>query len=159
MRPRQTLLAFALLVIGAAGPAVADANREATTAQLTEQYIRTWTSNGAGALQAARATYAPQVRFYGRVVDREQLRAEKRRALERWPVRRYSLRPGTVRAACEGHLCTVRALLDWQAEDPRRRAVSQGVSSFEQTFAFPSGVTGARPAVVAESGRVLSRRS
>jgi hypothetical protein len=122
--------------------------------ELSQAYIRTWTSDGAAAVQEVRATYAPRVRFYGRVLNHEQLRAEKRRFLERWPVRRYALRAGTVRVACEGHLCRVRAVLDWRAENPRK-AMSQGVSSFEQTFVF---VPGARPAVIEESGKVLMRK-
>ena len=156
MRLRHTQLAAALLLVGAAAPAGAQGTREERAVELSAAYIRTWTSDGASALQQVRATYAPQVRFYGRVLNHEQLRAEKRRFLDRWPVRRYSLRPGTVRAACEGQLCRVRGLLEWRAENPGRRAMSQGVSSFEQTFVF---VPGTRPAVIEETGSVVSRRS
>ena len=154
MRLTPVIAAVALLLIWAADPALAD-SREATAVELSQAYIRTWTSNGSAAIADVTATYAPEVRFYGRVLNHEQLRAEKRRFLERWPVRRYALRPGTVRAACEGHLCRVRALLDWLAEDPRRSAVSRGVSSFEQTFML---VPGTRPAVIEETGKVLARR-
>ena len=85
--------------------------------------VRARHPNGAAALANVTTTYASQVRFFGRSLNHDQLRAEKRRFLERWPVRRYALRPGTVRAASVGRLCRVQALLDWHEEDLRRGAV------------------------------------
>ena len=97
--------------------------------------------------------YGSRVRFYGRLWRRSDLHAEKRRFIQRWPIRRYALRPGTVRVTCAGPnaRCTVRGVLDWRTESPRRGAQAHGSSRFVQAFDFSRG----RPLIVSEFGSVL----
>ena len=123
------------------------------SSDLTASYLRTWSTPQAASPAYVASVYAPRIRFYGRVLDRNGLVDEKRRFARRWPVRRYATRPGTLRVACDGRarLCRVSSVLDWQAQNPARRAASRGSSSFEQRFDFSA----ARPAVVHEGGRVL----
>ena len=125
------------------------------SSDLTVSYLRTWSRAEAASPTYVARIYAPRVRFYGRVLDRNGLVTEKRRFVRRWPVRQYTLRPGTLRVTCEERYrqCRVASVLDWRAENPARRRRSRGSSSFEQRLDFSAD----QPAVVHESGRVLTR--
>lgn len=154
-----------LMVTAAYAPAslAQSADRQAATAMekassnLTTSYLQTWSRAQAASPAYVARIYAPRIHFYGRMLDRKALVNEKQRFVRRWPVREYALRPGTLRVTCEQRsgLCRVASVLDWQAENPARRARSQGSSSFEQRVRFSAD----QPTVVHESGRVLSSNS
>jgi hypothetical protein len=154
-----------LAVAAAYAPAslAQSADRPAATAMkkassdLTTSYLQAWSGSQAASPAYVARVYAPRIRFYGRTLDRKDLVKEKQRFVRRWPVRAYALRPGTLRVSCEpsSGLCRVASVLDWRAENPARRATSRGSSSFEQRVRFSAD----QPAVVHESGRVLSSNS
>lgn len=139
----------------AAGPPDVRAMQKASF-DLTASYLRTWSMPQAATAPYVERVYADRVSFYGRTLDRNGLLDEKKRFVRRWPVRRYAVRPGTVRVFCDGaaRSCRLLSVLDWQAASPARRAAARGSSSFEQRIDFSA----ARPAVVHESGRVLPNR-
>jgi hypothetical protein len=125
------------------------------SADLANSYLRIWSSSDEGALADVHEVYAPRVKFYGRVLDKRGITAEKMRFVRRWPIRRYSLRPGTTQVDCDQakRACMVTTLIDWEAASPRRRAVSRGVSEFKLGIGF----SGPQPMVVYEGGRVIAR--
>jgi hypothetical protein len=126
------------------------------SADLTRGYLHTWSTNARAALADVPRLYAPRVNFYGRVLDHRAILREKARFVRRWPARRYSLRPGTIRVACDGpsQRCVVRSVIDWQAENSARKASSRGSSTFEQGVDFAAS----RPLVFRETGSVISNR-
>ncbi len=126
------------------------------SADFANAYLRMWSSSDDDALRDVREIYAPQVNFYGRVLDRRGITAEKLRFVRRWPIRRYALRPGTTRVDCDPNrrACIVRTLINWEAAAPRRGRVSRGVSEFELGIGF----SGPQPLVLYEGGRVVARR-
>src|ERR671920_1425348 len=93
------------------------------SADLANSYLRIWSSSDESALADVREVYAPRVNFYGRVLDKRGITAEKMRFVRRWPIRRYSLRPGTTRVNCDANrrACVVKTLIDWEAAAPQRR--------------------------------------
>jgi hypothetical protein len=125
------------------------------SADLANSYLRIWSSSDEGALADVHEVYASRVNFYGRVLDKRAITAEKMRFVRRWPIRRYSLRPGTTRVDCDynGRTCVVRTLINWEAAAPARRAVSRGVSEFKLGVGF----SGQQPLVISEGGRVIAR--
>ena len=137
-----------------ARPALAEVESE--IASRTQSYLQAWSTNTRAALADVRNVYAPLVNFYGRVLDHDALVREKAQFARRWPIRRYSIRPNTMRVECDeqSRRCLVRAVIDWRAENPRRRAISSGSATFVQTYA----VLASRPMVVRETGSVLPRR-
>ena len=160
MKPASLACALVFLSV-ASSPGVAQvAERDLRamrdlSADLANSYLRIWSSSDEGALADVHEIYAARVNFYGRVLDKRGITAEKMRFVRRWPVRRYSLRPGTTRVDCDQHrrACVVKTLIDWEASSPQRRTVSRGVSSFELGVGF----SGSQPLVVYEGGRVISR--
>jgi hypothetical protein len=124
---------------------------------LTRTYLHTWSTNTRGALADVPRLYAPRVSFYGRLLTHDGLFREKAIFVRRWPIRHYSLRPGTTRVACDGESrrCFVRSIIDWRAANSSRKVTSTGSSTFEQGVDF----TTSRPLVFRESGKVLPQRS
>src|SRR4051794_40278894 len=70
---------------------------EIRTGTLATRYLQVWSSDGATAIRSVPDLYERRVTFYGQQYTHHQLMAEKRRAIRRWPVRRYAHRPGTLR--------------------------------------------------------------
>jgi len=150
---RRALIAAASLCVLSlqAGPALAEVEGE--LASRTRSYLHTWSTNTKAALADVPHIYAPRVSFYGRILDHASLIREKAQFARRWPIRRYSLRPNTVRVRCEeqARQCLLRAVIDWRAESPARQARSSGSATFVQGFQL----TASRPLVIREGGAVL----
>jgi hypothetical protein len=158
---RISALCAAVVLCWASGPGMAQgsdselARMRDASADLANTYLRIWSSSAHGALADVHEVYAPRVNFYGRVLDKRGITAEKMHFVRRWPIRRYSLRPGTTHVDCNAprRACVVKTLIDWEAASPQRGAVSRGVSRFELGIGF----AGSRPQVVYEGGRVVGR--
>ena len=136
-------------------PISSNATPSPAATKLSHDYLGMWSSNSSAAMRQVSFIYGSRVRFYGRLLSRSDLHAEKRRFIQRWPIRRYALRPGTVRVTCAAPnaRCTVRGVLDWRTESPSRGVQAHGSSRFIQAFDFSRG----RPLIVSESGSVLKR--
>ena len=89
---------------GQAGPAAA---MEQRSAQFAGSYLQVWSSSSRAAVAAVPRLYAPRVLFYGRVLGRRGLMREKARFVQRWPVRHYAHRPGTIQVSCDAHASQV----------------------------------------------------
>lgn len=123
------------------------------SARIAQLYLRRWSAGNGPALTDVGAVYGPRVNFYGRFMSQRGLFDEKRRFGQRWPIRSYAHRPGTMRITCEAatRACLVRSVIDWTAANPARGALSRGSSTFELGLGFG----GPRPVVLFERGRVL----
>jgi hypothetical protein len=93
--------------------------------------ISRWSSAGTSDLASFVSAYADQVLYYGSLKSREMILQDKRRFLERWPERRYELRPSSITAQCKAGVCSVSGLLDWRARSGARAASASGMAQFE----------------------------
>ena len=153
LTPALALLAG--LASASAARALTVADMEERTAIIAERYLQVWSQDGASAVDGVPYVYGPTVRFYGRPYTREQLMAEKRRAIVQWPERRFVQRPGTVRVVCnEAELrCTSRSIIDFEARNPRRGTSKRGSARFELGVGF----AGPNPQILHEGGSLNSR--
>jgi curved DNA-binding protein CbpA len=101
--------------------------------------ISRWSSAGTADLGAFVSAYADQVLYYGSLKSREAVLQDKRRFLERWPERRYELRPSSITAQCKAGVCSVSGLLDWRARSVARAASASGVAQFEYEVMVSDG--------------------
>ena len=128
------------LAAGAASAEEADMARMHRRAEaLAQRYLVGWSSGNAQALADVQALYGPRVNFYGKFIDQRSLFAQKRSFGLRWPIRRYSHRPGTMQVTCDAatKACLVRSIIDWRAASPARGAVSRGASTSSSASALP----------------------
>ena len=150
-------LSCALLPPGAAqaGEPRSAAGLRQRSAELASSYLRTWSTSASAALDQVPRLYAPQIRFHGRWLTHRSLLGEKAAFVQRWPVRRYVHRPGTLQVACNARSrrCLVRSIVDWRVADPARGASTHGSARFQQGI----DLSGPRALVFLESGSVLSR--
>jgi curved DNA-binding protein CbpA len=102
--------------------------------------ISRWSSAGTSDLVSFVSAYADQVLYYGSLKSREVILQDKRRFLERWPERRYELRPNSVTAQCKADVCSVRGVLDWRARSVTRAASASGMAQFEYEVMVSDGV-------------------
>ena len=125
------------------------------SAELASSYLRTWSTSAPAALDQVPRLYASPTRFHGRWLTHRGLLSEKAAFVQRWPVRRYVHRPGTLRVACNARSrrCLVRSVIDWSAANPARGASTHGSARFQQGI----DLSGPRALVFLESGSVLAR--
>jgi hypothetical protein len=122
-----------------------------------QDYFAHWSEANDQAIGYFSGTYAPTVVFYGTSINRADLMKQKLAYVERWPLRIYTLKPGTAAAPCadDGSTCTVGGVVEWDCRNPARRAHSIGTANFSLTVSFASGT----PQVTGESGSVISRET
>ena len=146
-------LATSLAAGGAAAEEADMARMHRRAEALAQRYLVGWSSGNAQALADVQALYGPRVNFYGKFIDQRSLFAQKRSFGQRWPIRRYAHRPGTMQVTCDAatRACLVKSIIDWRAASPARGAVSRGASTFELGLGF----AGPRPVVLFERGNVL----
>lgn len=101
--------------------------------------ISSWSSADVSDLPSYVGAYADQVSYYGSVKSRALVLQDKRRFLERWPERRYELRPNSITAQCTADACRVSGLLDWRARSVARGASASGIAQFEYEIVLSDG--------------------
>jgi len=136
------------------------AERAATTmatqaGQFLVDYLSYWSRSNAVDRESMETFYESSIEFYGRPASLESVMAEKRRFVQRWPVRDYTALPETVRTTCDpqGSLCRVTGKFSFTAADPRSGRSSRGTGLLTLEVAFDNG----RPLIAAETSNVLSR--
>jgi len=134
-------LKLAILICVLPSVASARGSMEARAVELSRAYLGVWSSDSSAALRQVSSIYGPRVSFYGRVLTRSGLQAEKRRFIQRWPIRRYVLRPETVRIACSAPKarCTLKGVIDWRTESPSRAVRAHGSSGSYRALIFQQG--------------------
>lgn len=156
----MSFIAAASLWAMSFGPGSALAQTDDTlavrSAEFSASYLRTWSTDTRASLLDVPHIYAARVNFYGRSLNHAALIREKAQFARRWPNRQYSLRPGTLNVQCDerGPQCVVRAVIDWRAESPARKATARGTSTFLQAL----DLAAERPLVVRETGAVVQSR-
>lgn len=97
----------------------------------TYAYHGAWSSPNEAALAFMTGVYTESTEFYGNVVSAASVMEEKRKFAQRWPIRDYSVRDGSLSVACTDTMCSVSAVVDWFAHSPSRARSSNGVATFE----------------------------
>ncbi len=139
------------------GPGGDNRSARATVARdFAVDYLASWSASNEVALEATAAFYAPRILFHGREMTMKRLFNEKRRFAQRWPERDYRPRQDAIGAACNpaGEVCTVHAVFDFTASNPRRRRVSQGTGALQLIINF----IGDKPVIVAEHSTLLGQQ-
>lgn len=104
-------------------------------------------------IASVRNLYAESVKFFGRDISRDQLFAEKRTYLDRWPIRSYQVDPTTVASYCNDDLCAVSGSYRWSVAGGKgNRRTMSGLASFEYVVR-----AGDEMKIISEGGAVLAR--
>jgi hypothetical protein len=132
-------------------PTGPDTAEVAFITDLVDNRLEDWSSPNAIALDTVGTDYASRVDYYGTVIRRAEVVADKRRFAERWPLRLYTLRQGSLIIDCDRAVCNVSGLNDYFAVQGTGGRQSTGVSEFLLSIDRDTGL------IVSEDGRVVER--
>jgi hypothetical protein len=129
--------------------------RAGETRRLAVNYLEHWSRVDEMSVEEVISFYAPSVRFYGKNFRPEDVLEEKRRFIERWPIRDYAALPENMSVGCRADAgeCRIETMFSYEAANPRTGRKSQGLGSLKLVVDFASG----RPLITSESSRVLDR--
>lgn len=156
-QPSQLPTAPSLLQPPAQPPApTTSLTLEQAARHFVDLYFGRWSENNATAMAYVDGLYADQVDFYGSVTPRQTIVDLKRKFVERWPDRLYTVRPSSIKIDCDHRnaTCLIAGLVDWDCRSVGRNVRSAGLADFTVRVAF-SASGAAR--VVSEAGSVVSR--
>jgi len=127
---------------------------EASARDFMRNYLAKWSLENASALPYLDSVYAPDVELSEGPVSRSTLMQRKEAFATRWPIRVYTVRPGTLHVTCDlgRSVCEVGAVVDWDRRSDERGAASRGSSRVSFSVSFESG----RPQIERERVSTLS---
>ena len=129
--------------------AMSEARMRIVAIEVTYRHLATWSSRP---LVQGRmpVDYGDTVTSFGRVYSRDALSEERLATGRRWPVRSYTLRPGTLRVSCNvpAFKCAVRSTVDYRLSDPVRHVSERGSARFDLGVCF----SGPQPSILYEDG-------
>jgi uncharacterized caspase-like protein len=140
----------------ASTPELFDTNSAAKEAvTFANTYFSQWSRSNEVALPYLEHVYGEQITFYGKQITREALMEVKRKFVERWPVRVYTVRQDSMSSQCNrsSFTCTVTGIVDWDCRSPAREARSSGAANFGLRVLVAAA---GRISIVGESGSVIS---
>lgn len=155
-KPFAPLFCACLALGSSQALALSGAEMQRRTATIAERYLAIWSSNDGGAVADVPYMYGPTVQFYGHTYTQGQLADEKRAAIRQWPVRRYTIRPGTLRVICNvpQSRCAARSVIDFVAANPARGTRKAGSARFDLGVSY----AGRQPRILYEGGSLGRRR-
>jgi hypothetical protein len=139
--PATTLTAMIALQ-ALTGAALAQEQRPAgqqDAARKLDLYVQVWAQDAGVNASSVREFYAPRVVYYGKSMSREQVLRDKLNYIAAWPVRDYTIRPGSAATRCTAQgLCEARAILAWDRTS-RAGKRSSGASRLTLVFSQREG--------------------
>jgi hypothetical protein len=97
--------------------------------------------------------YSDQVSYFGKMLTKAAVLADKLAFFRKWPERNYSLRPGSVLVTCENdHLCKAEGIIDWAVSGQAK------TSTGSATFSLGWSAESRNWKISAENSRIISRR-
>ena len=111
-------------------------------------YHDAWSRRNAEALAFMDKAYAETVDFYGRATPKAAVIGEKRNFANRWPVRAYSVKAGSMKITC-AEACKVDGIVDWYTKRDVGNRISSGSAEFSLIWDQRAGV------ILSETGKVI----
>lgn len=123
---------------------------------MVNAYFVAGSNDATSALAWLSTNYATTINFYGKATPLRTVLQQKRAFVARWPERLYVPVDRTTVVACspEGTICRVSGTVQFECRSYTRGAYSAGLASY--TIAVD--MSGSRPRVTGEGGKVLARR-
>ncbi|WP_262568854.1 hypothetical protein [Agrobacterium tumefaciens] len=111
-------------------------------------YHDAWSRRNAEALAFMDNAYAETVDFYGRTTPKAAVIGEKRNFANRWPVRAYSVKAGSMKVTC-AETCKVDGIVDWYTKRDVGNRTSSGSAEFSLVWDQRAGV------ILSETSKVI----
>jgi len=128
---------------------------EAQASDFVRRYVSFENEEPNKSLELVSTAYALQVLHFGKLKTRQEVLTDYASFIERWPSRKYNLKPGSLKVNCSADQsqCVADAVLDWETSSADRNAKSRGVTSWHLVLSRDGGAF----AIAAIDGKVLDR--
>jgi hypothetical protein len=102
-------------------------------------------------------TYAETLEYYGKKRPRDEVIAELKKFVARWPSRQYKPKESSLEIQCNAEqlICHVKGVLEFDARSVERQERSFGTANFDYELRY--GSASLKPAIVMENGFVIER--
>lgn len=124
------------------------ATPEQKAAAFITSYHDAWSSGNFEALTFMDKAYAETVNFYGKATAKAEVLGEKKSFANRWPVRAYSVKPGSLKITC-AETCKIEGVLDWFTKRIAGNKTSSGSAAFSLVWDHEKEV------IMSENGKVI----
>src|SRR5262249_25278986 len=96
-----------------------------------------------------------QVMYYGKLISKSAVLADKQRFMMRWPERTYTIDQATLLTSCDDakRECRLSGLADWRTANAVHATSARGRARFEYTISMPAEV----PKIASETSKVVER--
>ncbi|MBO0128989.1 hypothetical protein [Agrobacterium sp. OT33] len=111
-------------------------------------YYDAWSRRNVEALAFMEKAYADTVDFYGKTTPKVSVIDEKRNFANRWPVRAYSVKAGSMKVTC-AETCKVDGIVDWYTKRDVGNRISSGSAEFSLVWDQRAGV------ILSETSKVI----
>lgn len=154
------LLCLATTPLAVAAPSGAPKSLADQTVEYISAIMAVWSDpkeQMANVLDVVDLLYGQQVVYYGKTVNKQEVLADKRRFMQRWPERRYAVRPLTLKTTCDAtRVCAVSGIVDWSAANPATAAQARGSAEFYYRVLWSEQGAGV---IIHEESKVLDRQT
>lgn len=124
------------------------ATPEQKAATFVTSYHDAWSRGNFEALTFMDKAYAETVNFYGKATAKAEVLGEKKNFANRWPVRAYSVKPGSLKITCT-ETCNIEGVLDWFTKRIAGNKTSSGSAAFSLIWDHEKEV------IISENGKVI----
>lgn len=152
--PTSMVIVICITVLALVRPApcqTTDRTFEEASGAFVQTYMKLWSSPTPEAMAYMDRVFPGEIVYFDQTLSHSAVMQQKRRFLERWPLRSFVVRNDGISVSCnQQHLCTAWGLVDWHCRSPERHADVTGTSVF--AFQIQDGQT-----VLDEDGFVVAR--
>lgn len=101
--------------------------------RFVDDYYRMMSKPGDDAIDYLRTIAVEPLNFYGRSITKQKLLGDEQSYLQRWPQRRFIVRPASIRTTCDasGASCVVGGMLDYDVRNPAADQAHWGTERFQ----------------------------
>ena len=153
-------LATTPLAVAQSAPSSSPKSLAEQTAEYISAIMDVWSypkEQLANVLDVVDLLYGQQVVYYGKTVNKQGVLADKRRFMQRWPERRYAVRPLTLKTTCDAaRVCAVSGIVDRSAANPATAAQARGSAEFYYRVLWSEEGAGV---IIHEESKVLDRQT
>jgi len=153
-----TVVLFGFLVLPG-GAAADNSDLYQAASNFVNFFWQTWSMDNSDAMPFVNSVVGGSIDFYGKPVSHDAFMKIEGAFVKRWPIRIYTIEPGSLSVNCidQTSTCYASGIVEWDDSSVARDARSKGVANFDFELQDRPENGQNQFTLVSESGSVISR--